>query len=114
MAVTLFDIKSRSILADGLSFGEAGQYEFVEGTLHYEIDPKHPDNELVTDINIASTAENGKVQFASDIQLLRPINPKPDSSLLLSIVNRGGRSSMIFNDAPNVWPTQEPDPPALG
>ena len=109
MAFTLFDIKSRSILADGLSFGEAGQYEFVEGTLHYEIDPKHPDNELVTDINIALTAENGKVQFASDIQLLRPINPKPNSSLLLSIVNRGGRSSLIFNDAPNVWPTQEPD-----
>ena len=109
MSVTRFEITSRSLAGGGASFGEMGQYEFIQGTLHYAVDPKHPDSQLITDIDLAPTGADGRVHFASDIQLLKPVKPRPDGSLLLDVVNRGNRLALNFNSSPAVPSNKEPD-----
>ena len=109
MTVTRFELTSRKLAGNGISFGRIGQYEFIRGIIHYEIDPKHPDSQLVTDIDMAPRESNGKVRFTSDVHILRPLNPSPGGSLLLSVPNRGGRSSMSLNDPRPVATTEDPD-----
>ncbi|MBI2171322.1 MAG: hypothetical protein HYU30_04785 [Chloroflexi bacterium] len=109
MAVTRFEITSRSQAGGGASFGKTGQYEFIKGTLHYAVDPRHPDSQLITDMSLAPMGPDGKVHFASDIQLLKPIAHRTKGSLLLDVVNRGNRSGMAFNNPPQTPVTAEPD-----
>ena len=110
MAVTGFEITSRSIAGGGASFGDVGQYEFIVGTLHYAVDPHHPDSQLITDIDLAPTGPDGKVHFSSDLQLLKPVNPKPGGSLLFDVVNRGNKSALnAFSSDPRRSAGADPD-----
>ena len=61
MAVTRFEITSRSLAGGGASFSEVVQYEFIRVTLHYGVDPKHQYSQLVTDMALAPTVSAGKV-----------------------------------------------------
>ncbi|MCH7706215.1 MAG: hypothetical protein IIB33_04135, partial [Chloroflexi bacterium] len=65
MVVTRFEITSRSPAWQGASFEGVGQYEFIRGTLHYAVDPSHPDSRLIADIDLAPTESDGKVPFPS-------------------------------------------------
>ncbi len=108
MAVTRFEITSRKAVGGGASFGSIGQYEFIKGTAHYAVDPKHPDSQLITDIDLAPKGTDGKVHFSSDVHILRPVNARPGGSLLLDIVNRGNRSGMSFNSPPQTPVGEDP------
>ena len=74
MAVKKFEITSRDIAWDGVSFGDIGQYEFIQGTMHYSINPEDADSKLITDIGLLAPEQDGKIYFSSDIQLLKPVN----------------------------------------
>ena len=55
MPVTRIEIEKREPLAGGQSFGESGPYEYLTGVLHFASDPRHPDNEVICDLNLAPT-----------------------------------------------------------
>jgi len=110
MGVTRFDIKNRKMAWEGKAFDEVGPYEFIGGTLHYAIDPKDPDSQLITDIGLVPVVEDGLVHFSSDVQLLKPLNPPTSGSIFFDVVNRGNRTVMMFNDVAQVQPSdEEPD-----
>ncbi|MBI4202648.1 MAG: hypothetical protein HY532_06030 [Chloroflexi bacterium] len=110
MAVTWFEITSRALAGGGASFGNTGQYEFIRGMLYFAVDPKHPDSQLITDIALGPKGPDGMVHFASDVQVLKPLDPRPGGSLLLDVVNRGNRTVMAFNSPSQaVGSDQEPD-----
>lgn len=109
MGVTQFEITDRHTTGDGISFNGVGPYEFIKGMLHYAVDPKHETNQLITDIGLAPVESDGMVHFSSEIELLKPVNPRPGGSLLFDVVNRGNRSVLNFNSAPQVPPSEEPD-----
>jgi len=100
MAVVSLDITERGPLAGGATFDGIGPYEQIRGTLHFAIDPRHPDHRVITDVDLAPTDANGLVRFSSDFLLLKPSNPPPDGSLLYDVLNRGNRTVLRqFDDA---------------
>ncbi|MBI4499111.1 MAG: hypothetical protein HY689_14575 [Chloroflexi bacterium] len=110
MAVTRLDLVARAPVARGAPFGEAGPYELLRGTLHFAVDPRHPDHQVVTDLALAPTGPDGLVHFASDFLVLKPVHPAPGGRLLYDVVNRGNKTVLrAFNNAGGPDRDGEPD-----
>ena len=97
MAVVSVEISSRSIYADGREIGSFGQFERLDGTLHYAVDPLEPHNSCICDIDLAPRDGNGMVLFSGDFTLIAPLSKSP-RCLLLEVPNRGNHISFrMFN-----------------
>ena len=55
MAVVRIDISKRAPFADGEVFGRVGSYEYLQGTAHFAVDPLHPRNAVITDLEPGAT-----------------------------------------------------------
>ena len=112
MAVTGLEITSEQPLAGGQEFGDAGAYRQIDGTAHFAVDPDHGANELITDLKLASRADDGKVAFSADFRILRPEDPgKGSHRMFFDILNRGrGTALRNFNEAPDLAADQPLDP----
>jgi hypothetical protein len=94
-------ITTRKPYAGGLSFGDAGAYEQIDGTLTFAVDPHHAANDVVVDLDLAPRDRQGRVRFRADFSVLRPLEPARFSGrALVSLVNRGRRLFGAFNRAP--------------
>ena len=90
MAVTGFDIRKRGPYEDGRAFGSTGVYERIDGTLTFAVDPEHPANKAIVDLELAPRDEQGRVQFQSDFTLLAPADPgRGNGRALIELPNRG-------------------------
>jgi hypothetical protein len=105
--VTGLEIQRRELVLEGKSFGEVGPYEKIVGTIRFAADPEHPLHRQITDIALAETNAQGRVEFAGDFYLLKPVDAaKGNKRLLLDVPNRGRKSALgLFNSTPRV-----PDP----
>ena len=103
MAVTTLEIKTREPFAGGIAFGEAGAYERIDGTVRFAVDPAHPANEAIVDLDKAERDEAGRVHFSADFSILQPVDPARGSRrLLFEVTNRGRRNvSRHLNRAPS-------------
>jgi hypothetical protein len=112
MAVTTLLITSRRPFAQEKAFGQVGPYEQLDGTVYFAVDPDHPANQLITDLQLAPRDASGRVQFAADWRLLRPVEPqRGNHRLLFDILNRGrGPGLRNLNSAADVAPTEPLDP----
>ena len=70
MPVTKLEVKNRQLFAQGEKFGQFGSYELLDGTVHFAVDPDHPDNGLITDLKLATRNGSGRVVFSSDFRIL--------------------------------------------
>jgi hypothetical protein len=119
MPVTKFEITLRRPLADGAPFGgpggEIGPYEELKGNLHFSIDPLHPANRRITDVELARRTPRGRVEWSADASILLPVDRSRCSGrVLLDVVNRGNTVAVPnFNRAtrPNFGPGSDPNPP---
>ncbi|MDB5365919.1 MAG: hypothetical protein JWM77_1846 [Rhodospirillales bacterium] len=102
-AVDRIEILSRTPFSGGAAFGEVGAYEKLRGRVWYVIDPKHPSNRAVADIDYAPTDAQGLVRFSADLQILRPVDPaKASGTFLYEVSNRGGTGALQrFAEAKN-------------
>ena len=88
--VTSVTITSRTLLADGQSFGTTGPYERLVGRIEFALDPDDPHNAGIVDLKQARRAADGRVHFSSDLNVLRPTDPaRGNGVLLFDIANRG-------------------------
>jgi len=112
MAVTTLLITSRRPFAQEKTFGHVGPYEQLDGTVYCAVDPHHPANHLITDLKLAPRDASGRVHFAADWRLLRPVEPqRGNHRLLFDILNRGrGPGLRNLNSAADVAPTEPLDP----
>lgn len=94
-------VRKESPTFDGMSFGDAGQYEKITYRAHGEVDPALPGNALITDINGAPKNANGTVSYAMDVVVIKPIDPsKGSGKIFYDVVNRGNKGSWAtFNGA---------------
>ena len=74
MPVTRFDVRLRRSLAGGAPFGDVGPYEELKGRLHFAVDPTHPANARITDVELAPRNAAGRVEFAADVSILLPVD----------------------------------------
>ena len=84
----------------GQSFADVGVYERVVARVHGEVDPAHPLNAIIQDLAAAPRNAAGQVAYASDVEILRPVDrARGNRVLLFEIVNRGNKLALnAFND----------------
>jgi hypothetical protein len=88
-AVIRIEVKSRTPLTG---------YERILARVYFAVDPALAVNRAVADLDRAPRNAEGKVEFSSDVLLLRP--QKSNGTLLLDIPNRGGaRAASAFDEA---------------
>jgi len=97
--IVSFDIEKVEPLADGAPFGTVGAYERVIAKARGEVDPRHPGNEGIALIDKAPLNANGKVEYTTDIFILRPKDPAKGNGRILYEVNNRGRKMLFGNIA---------------
>jgi hypothetical protein len=94
MPVIHLDIRHREPYADGMSFGESGSYERIDGIVTFAVNPENPANQSIVDLDLAPRDENGLVQFSSDLVILTPADPsKGKRRAMVELPNRGRKLS---------------------
>ena len=56
------------------AFKDVGAYEKIVGKAFGELDPKDTKNSVIVDIQLAPKKANGKVEYAFDFYILKPID----------------------------------------
>lgn len=91
-------IIKREPFAGGMSFGDVGPYERIVGIAKFAIDPKHPRNAMIVDLDKAPRNPDAElVEFQSDVFILAPKNPmKGNGAVLYDVNNRGLKLALAF------------------
>ena len=86
---------------EGASFGTVGQYEKLVGRAYGEVDPADSRNTIITDLGLAPTNAAGKVEYSTDIFILRPVDRSiGNHRLLYELNNRGNMFALaLLNDS---------------
>eukprot|EP01031_Cornospumella_fuschlensis_P016887 gene16887-biopygen14244 len=102
--VTRFEEKSRTAI------GTSG-YEKITGTLHFAVAPDHPRNRPIADLALAPVNSAGRVEFSSDLVILRPVDPAvANGTALVEVSNRGGKGLLSgFNRGAKSDPATDAD-----
>ena len=90
----------------GASFGEVGTYEFVAAVATVRVQPRHPANRAIVDIERAADAD-GYVRYQTDVVILRPANAaRASGALIFDIANRGNKLALArLNDGATQFDT---------
>ncbi len=96
------EIHTREEFAGGKEFGSAGAYEKLVGVARFAVDPAHPRNKAIVDLDLAPRNDAGKVEFTSDVFILKPKDiAKGNGALFYDVNNRGNKVALgMFNNAP--------------
>ena len=74
----------------GHTFPGVGQYEKLVGKAYGELDPNDPKNAVIVDIKLAPRNARGKVEYAFDFYILKPIDlSKGNHKAMYEPPNRG-------------------------
>jgi Alpha/beta hydrolase domain len=101
----------------GISFGEAGRYEKLVGRAFGDLDPNSPLNAVITDIGLAPRNARGKVEYATDFYILKPVDAtRGNQVLLFDVTNRGNKITYLplnfpFKAPPRFLPNNDPSGP---
>ncbi len=96
MTVERLEITRRIPYLDGHVFEGGGGYERIDAIAHYAVDPAHPANQGIVDLDLAERSD-GLVRFDGDVTLLVPLGGG-NRALLFELPNRGNRLlSRSFN-----------------
>lgn len=100
--VTLVQITRREPFAGGMSFGAVGPYEKLAGTVFLELDPADPHNAVIQDKDRAPLNERGRIEYSTDIYILKPVDMgKGNGKIFFEVNNRGNKIALpLFNDTP--------------
>jgi hypothetical protein len=104
--LTKLEILRREPFAEGMDFGKIGSYVKLTGIAHYALDPAHPRNRVIVDLEHAPRNAAGKVEYSADVVILMPSDPRRgNGAILYDVNNRGNRPALgIFNQPPNGAP----------
>src|SRR5262249_42164811 len=89
--------------------GASGAYEKIVGKVFFSVDPAHPRNKAVVDLDKAPRDAAGRATFSADIYVLAPKDAARSNGVaFFDVLNRGRKNILSdFNRAPAV-----PDPTA--
>ena len=95
------EVSSRQDVLNGKAFGSVGAYEKLKGKAYFAVEPSNSHNQIIVDLDKAPRNAQGKVEFSSDIFILKPKDPSHANGVLFfDIVNRGNKALLsTFNHA---------------
>ncbi|MGE0222512.1 MAG: alpha/beta hydrolase domain-containing protein [Acetobacteraceae bacterium] len=80
----------------GAEFGTVGAYESISGTAHGALDPAHPLNAGIVNLDRAPRNAAGLVEYSSEFCLIRPRElSRGNGWLLYDVVNRGNKIALV-------------------
>ena len=84
----------------GQTFGPAGAYQRVFAIAHGELDPNDPVNAVIQDLALAPRNADGRVEYTTPVELLKPADmARGNRILLMEVVNRGNKLAVnAFNE----------------
>jgi hypothetical protein len=91
------EILQEELAFGGQSFGEVGTYVRLTGKAYGEIDPNLPQNAIIQDIRLAPRNAHGRVEYVTDIDILRPVDLTKGNNILLFEVHNRGRKLLLRN-----------------
>ncbi|MBI4529503.1 MAG: hypothetical protein HY695_37370 [Deltaproteobacteria bacterium] len=108
--ITRIVIEKREPFAGGHEFPVTGGYEKLIGRAYGEVNPKNPLNNVLVNLDKAPRNERGRVEYWTDIYILKPVDMKRgNGKIFYDAPNRGSKRILMFlNDAP-----ENNDPSAL-
>ena len=96
MAVTSLAINERRPYADGMPFGDVGEFEQIDGVVNFAVDPSAIANSKITDLTLAPKNPAGEVEFSSEFRMIKPVDQmKGSHKLFFDVVNRGRPLSLM-------------------
>lgn len=97
--VVRVEITEQQQILEGASFGAVGPYVRIVGKVYFAVDPGLPANRLISDIDLAPRNAQGRVEFSSDLYMLRPLDAtKGNGTVLFEVSNRGRKDLLsTFN-----------------
>jgi len=93
--VVRLEIRTRATVLDGISFGLAGAFESLSGTVHFALDPEAPANRDIVDLSLAPANAAGEVEFSADFYLLKPLDPSRSNGVLFYEAGNRGRKRIL-------------------
>ena len=88
--VVRIEVKQVMPAFGGRVFANTGTYERVDAIAHFKVDPSHPLNAGIVDLEHAPRDVDGRVLFDADLRIYRPTDRKKASGILVyEPVNRG-------------------------
>ena len=67
-----FVVSQTRTFADGTSFGSVGQYQRLDGTAYFEVDPRDPHNAVIVNLDKAPRNARGNVELSTTFFILKP------------------------------------------
>jgi Alpha/beta hydrolase domain len=109
--VTLLRIDRTEPFAPGVTFGMSGAYERVIGVAKGELDPADLRNAGIVGLARAPRNAAGKVEYQTDLFILRPVDPaKGNHHLLFEVLNRGNK--LMVNRLNELAPAADTNDPS--
>jgi len=91
-SITRLEITKVEPFADGQKFGAAGAYERVTATAYGELDPASPLNRGIVGLQQAPRNAQGKVEYQTEVFMLRPATAGAgNNKILYEVTNRGAK-----------------------
>jgi hypothetical protein len=98
--ITKVVIESQDIAFGGYSWPGVGQYERLIGTAYGEVNPHHPKNSVIVDIELAREAD-GLVRYSFDFYILKPVDlSKGAHKVMYEPPNRGNKTWAALGRVP--------------
>lgn len=112
--VTRLVITQREPLAGGMTFGATGAYEKLIGRAFLELDPADPRNVAIRDKDRAPLNDRGKIEYSTDVYILKPADMgKGNGRIFFEVNNRGNKIALpLLNDTPPGSNNNDPTTPA--
>src|ERR1700751_4298692 len=100
--VVRFVVEQTRSFAGGMSFGDVGPYQRLDGTAYMEVDPHDPLNAVIVNLDKAPKNARGMVEFSAPFFILKPQDvAKGNHKVFYVVNNRGGKQALsYFNFAP--------------
>ena len=95
--VARFVVTQVRTFADGTSFGSVGQYQRLDGTAYFEVDPRDPHDAVIVNLDKAPKNAGGKVEFNAPFFILKPtIRSRGNGKIFYVINNRGNKQPLGY------------------
>src|SRR5215831_17419218 len=95
--VVRIEVKSRTDILSGKSFGSTGAYEKIAGKIYFAVDPRSSVNRIIADIDKAPKNAAGRVEFSSDFYMIKPKDlSRGNGTVLYEVSNRGNKGLLGF------------------
>jgi hypothetical protein len=95
--ITSFETRNSERFLGGAAFGVTGAYVRIDGTAIGEVDPARPGNAGIALLDKAPRNAHGRVEYRSDVTILRPADPTLGNGRMLYEVNNRGRMMLFPN-----------------